>query len=377
MVYHNNLYLLFFTTNLIYVVVCIYGWLLKTFYVPTAYKEVFGELYPARHSLANLFMMQVFELPFIFLMGRPEALFCINGASLLFIVSYLVVLVKGYFFLDFYTPKRLIIMQHPVFICWIALMLPVLGIIEFSPTYQKIMSVVVVAVAVGYILHLNRCRLKLMEEIRKIDENEFSSDNDFPVQLARSVKWLPFWVCVLLIVSFLTNNPYVKCFRDIIFIVINVWFAIYTLNPHRNTKKLPKELKKSTDEEEHNTEVPGKRRLSEKYCKETETKLISIIKDKKLYLEEHFTMNDLIDIMHINRNYLSEVISRSEYQSFYKLVNIMRIEHACEILKNDPTAKLEQVALASGFSSGSSFSQIFRRVKNVTPKEYISVIHGE
>ena len=48
-----------FSVNLTYVVVALYGWALKVFYVPTAYKEVFGQLYPARYSLANLFMMQV------------------------------------------------------------------------------------------------------------------------------------------------------------------------------------------------------------------------------------------------------------------------------------------------------------------------------
>jgi len=88
-------------------------------------------------------------------------------------------------------------------------------------------------------------------------------------------------------------------------------------------------------------------------------------------------MNDLIDIMHINRNYLSEVIARSKYQSFYKLINTMRIEHACEMLKTDSTAKLEQIAISSGFSSGSAFSQVFKRIMDISPKEYILQIHAE
>lgn len=65
---YDRLYLLMFSVNLTYVVVALYGWALKVFYVPAAYKEVFGQLYPARYSLANLFMMQVVELPFIFFM---------------------------------------------------------------------------------------------------------------------------------------------------------------------------------------------------------------------------------------------------------------------------------------------------------------------
>ena len=368
-------YLPAFSVTLIYIVVCIYGWLLKTFYVPAAYKEVFGELYPARYSLANMFMMQVFELPFLFMIGRPEALFCVNAASMMFIISYLVVLVKGYFFLDFYTPWRLIKLQHPVFICWVVLMLPVLGIIEFTPMFKTVMTIVVMVVTLGYIAHLDKCRIRVVELIRKIDEDEFSSEVDFPATFVRSIKWLPLIVCIILIVTFLMNNYYVKMTRDIILTVINVWFAIYTLNPHRHTKKLPKELKKMDETEEPRT--TAKYRLSEKYCKETQVKLIEILNEKKLFLEEHLTMNDLIGIMHTNKNYLSEVIARSEYQSFYRLINTLRIEYACEILKNDSTTKLEQVALESGFTSGSAFSQVFRRIMNMTPREYIGKLRSE
>ena len=372
---YDRLYLLMFSVNLTYVVVALYGWALKVFYVPAAYKEVFGELYPARYSLANLFMMQVIELPFIFFMGRPEVLFCVNASALLFITSYLIVLIKGYFFLDFYTAPRLLKLQCPVILCWIALMLPIVGIIEFTPLYKTIMTIVILLVSLGYIIQLDRCRLRLVKEIREIDEDEYSSTTDFQVKFAKSIKWLPFIVCVLLVVTFLLNSYYAKMVRDIIFIVINVWFAIVSLNPHRNARKLPKELKKKDKSDE--AVAPAKHRLTDKYCMETEKKLVETIRTKKLYLEEHFTMNDLTDIMLINKNYLSEVIARSEYQSFYKLINTLRVEHACEILKNDPSAKLEQVALDSGFLSGSAFSQVFKRLKDVTPKEYIGKIHAE
>lgn len=372
---YDRLYLLMFSVNLTYVVVALYGWALKVFYVPAAYKEVFGQLYPARYSLANLFMMQVVELPFIFFMGRPEVLFLVNASALLFITSYLIVLIKGYFFLDFYTAPRLMKLQHPVIICWIALMLPVLGVIKFTPTYKTIMTIVVLLVALGYIVQLDRCRLRLVKEIREIDEDEFSSADDFPIKFAKSIKWLPFIVCMLLIATFLLNSYWAKMVRDIVFIIINVWFAIVSLNPHRNAKKLPRELKKK--DTGNNAESSTKYRLSDKYCQETEKKLVETIRNKKLYLEEHFTMNDLTDIMLINKNYLSEVIARSEYQSFYKLINTLRIEHACQLLQEDPTIKLEQVALASGFLSGSAFSQVFKRLMNVSPKEYIGKIHAK
>ena len=202
---YNSPFLLLFSVNLVYVVVCVYGCLLKCFYVPAAYKDIFGELFPARYILANMFMMQVLELPFIFFMyGRPEVLFCVNGSAMMFLISYLVVLVDGYFFLDFYSRKKLILVQHPAFACWLALLLPVLGIVEFTPLYKTIMTIIAMTITLWYLYKLNKCRLKLIKEIRKIDEGEFSTETDFPVKLARSVKWLPLNVCIILIVTFLT-----------------------------------------------------------------------------------------------------------------------------------------------------------------------------
>ena len=364
-----------YSVNLVYVAISFYGWLLKTFYVPDAYKEVFGEVYPARKTLAALYLMQVLELPFIFWIWKPEVLFFVNGTSMLFIISYLVVLIRGYFFLDFMKPGKVMVFHIPVYICWILLFLPVIGLIEFSTLYKIIVTVVVMLVAIGYIQLLDKCRLRLMGQVRDIDENEYSNDDDFPAKFAKSVKWHPLIVCLVLMASFIINMPIAKIVRDLILIGMNLWLTINTLNPHRHSKKLPQDLKKKDEAE--TAEAPTKYRLSEKYCKATEQKIIDVIRDKKLYLEEHITMNDLIDTMHINRNYISEVIARSKYQSFYKLINTMRIEHACEMLRTDNTAKLEMVALSSGFSSGSAFSQVFKRIMDVSPKEYILQIHAE
>jgi transcriptional regulator GlxA family with amidase domain len=41
------------------------------------------------------------------------------------------------------------------------------------------------------------------------------------------------------------------------------------------------------------------------------------------------------------------------------------------MLSDDSHGKMEQIALESGFSSGSAFSQVFKKIKGVTPREYI------
>lgn len=365
---HDILSLLMFSVNLVFIVTNLYGWLLKRFFVPKAYKHNFDELYPAQRLVANFYLLQLIELPYLLMVGRPEALFYVNGASLLLFSSFILVMVRGYFFLEIRDSWRLLLFLLPVWTCWLALLLPVFEIIPFSTQYQWIMIGIISVLFIGYMILLDQARRETMQRIRMLDEGEYSNEEDFPVKFARSIKWLPLILCVLLAVNFIVNDPLVKMLRDVIFTVINVWFAIYTLNPHRKIKTLSIEFQMEEEEEEETS--PVRRHLTDIQRKNLETRMLDMIKTEKLYLEDHFSMGDLVKRMNTNKAYLSEMIAASEYGSFYQLVNSLRIEHACEMLNENPTLKMEQVALASGFSSGSAFSQVFKRIKGVTPSEY-------
>lgn len=364
---HDILSLLMFSVNLVFIVTNLYGWLLKRFFVPKAYKHNFDELYPAQRLVANFYLLQLIELPYLLMVGRPEALFYVNGASLLLFSSFILVMVRGYFFLEIRDSWRLLLFLLPVWTCWLALLLPVFEIIPFSAQYQWIMIGIISVLFIGYMILLDQARRETMQRIRMLDEGEYSNEEDFPVKFARSIKWLPLILCVLLAVNFIVNDPLVKMLRDVIFTVINVWFAIYTLNPHRKIKHLPMELKQKEEEETDDT----KRHLNEEQRQEMESRLLALVREEKLYLNDHLSMNDLVKRLHTNKTYLSEVIAKSEYGSFYQLINTLRIEHACWMLGEDPNLKMEQVALSSGFSSGSAFSQVFKRIKGMSPTEFM------
>ena len=357
-------HILFYSVNLVFIITNLYGFVLKRFFIPEAYRNNFNELYPAQRSVANFYLLQLVEVPYLLMVGRPEALFYANGTAMLVFTSYILVMVRAYFFLKTPRPGQMLLFMLPVWGCWIALLLPLFGMVEFSPMYQYIMIGVVLAFFMMYMVLLNRLRVQLVNHIRAVDEDEYSNEDDFPVKFARSIRWLPLTLCLILLINFLFNDMIVKMVRDIIFTVINVWFAIYTLNPHRKTTQLSEQPEeKETGLKQH--------RLSEEQRKNLETKMLDLVKGEKLYLEDHFTMSELVKRMNTNKAYLSEVIALSEYGSFYQLINTLRIEHACWMLGEDPTLKMEQVALASGFSSGSAFSQVFKRIKGMSPSEYL------
>ena len=355
----NTLYMVMFAVNLLFIATNFYGWLLKRFYVPTPFKENYNELYPAHKLVATLCLLQFYELPYLFNIGDPVALFYVNGTSVMFFAAFSYIMVKGYFFLEKFSPWRMAVFMQPVILCWIALLLPVLGIIEFTSTYQIVMLCAVTLISMAYIIFLIAFRKKLHRQILKIDESEYSNESDFPLQIAKRVEWLPLTICTLLYICFLINHPIAKMIRDIILGLECAWFVYYTLNPHRMVRQ---ELAKA---------IEMKKTLSEKKRKEMEEKMMSLLIDEKLYLADHFTMSELVQKMGTNKRYLNEVISYSSYDTFYNLINTLRVNDACSMLKDNPNAKIESVAMETGFTSGSAFSQVFKKIKGMTPREYI------
>ena len=370
----SGIQLVMFSVNFAFVLTNLYGWLLKRFYVPTPFKDRYNELFPAHKLVATLCLLQLYELPYLFCIGDPSALFYVNATGVMFFSAFSYVLVKGYFFLERFSPWKMIVFMHPIIWCWIVLLLPVLGIIEFTKTYQMVMLCAVSLISASYVIFHIVFHNKLHRQIIRMDESEYSNASDFPLQFAKRVEWLPLFICVLLYVCFVINHPIAKIVRDVLLTVVCGWFVFYTLNPHRPVRA---ELAKAMEEEESGENEHGhqmKKFLSQKKRDEMEEAMMKLLEDEKLYLADHFTMTELVHRMGTNKRYLNEVISQSRYDTFYNLINTLRIDNACRMLKNDCDAKLETVALASGFSSGSAFSQVFKKIKGITPREYIEKI---
>lgn len=161
-------------------------------------------------------------------------------------------------------------------------------------------------------------------------------------------------ICILRFVRLLLNNGWVKmrCDRK-------------GVKPKRNREQKLKQIL-TTD-----TGGEAKYKLSEERCQEIECKLIELIEKEKLFLDSHLTLEQLSQKLGVNRNYISKALSRSKYRSFYNLLNRYRLAYAQEILRHNPTLKIEYVAFDSGFSSAKVFSQVFKRNKGMPPSLFV------
>ena len=94
------------------------------------------------------------------------------------------------------------------------------------------------------------------------------------------------------------------------------------------------------------------------------------LEKEKPYLNPDFQLNDLRQVLPMNRTYLSQFINAEYGCSFYHWVNGLRIAEAKRLLTENPEMKLKDIAQQSGFSSRSVFSQVFTRETGVAPSDW-------
>ena len=96
-------------------------------------------------------------------------------------------------------------------------------------------------------------------------------------------------------------------------------------------------------------------------------------KDKP-YLNPEFRLVDLMQVLPMNRTYLSQFINVEYGCNFYQYVTNFRIEEAKRLMHECPDMKSQEIAEKTGFSSATVFSRTFARETGFTPTEWIGSV---
>lgn len=88
------------------------------------------------------------------------------------------------------------------------------------------------------------------------------------------------------------------------------------------------------------------------------------------YLNPEFKLLDVMEILPLNRTYLSRVFNEGFGENFSAVVRGYRLRHAEELLTKCPEMRIVDVARESGFSSSSVFHRVFQTYKGVTPVQF-------
>ena len=103
--------------------------------------------------------------------------------------------------------------------------------------------------------------------------------------------------------------------------------------------------------------------------------LTSHMKESKPYLQGDLTLTELAGQLGISPNYLSQIINEQLNQNFHDFINRYRVEEAQRLLQASDTNRTNilHIAFESGFNSKSTFYSAFKKVTNMTPKQFSKV----
>ena len=91
----------------------------------------------------------------------------------------------------------------------------------------------------------------------------------------------------------------------------------------------------------------------------------------KEHFTEHITLSDVADNVYVSQWHLSKLINGHLGQSFFDIVNGLRIEKAKELLAI-PTIKVHEIAQEMGYGDVAHFSKNFKKLTGLSPMEYRS-----
>jgi AraC-like DNA-binding protein len=95
------------------------------------------------------------------------------------------------------------------------------------------------------------------------------------------------------------------------------------------------------------------------------------------YLESHYqdqdlTIKKLADIAGLNFAYFGTMFHKETGKSYNDYLNDFRVEKAIGLMKKSPEKKISDIAFIVGFGTSDHFSRIFKKIKGVTPKQFLS-----
>jgi AraC-like DNA-binding protein len=101
--------------------------------------------------------------------------------------------------------------------------------------------------------------------------------------------------------------------------------------------------------------------------------LTKYMEDQKPYLEPEITLSKLAGKLHVSPEYLSEILNKYLYRSFFDFINQHRVEAFKLACLADENAHLSIMGIAydSGFNSKAAFYRAFRKYEKISPTEYM------
>ena len=98
-----------------------------------------------------------------------------------------------------------------------------------------------------------------------------------------------------------------------------------------------------------------------------------IVNQAIAYIEKHYaeklTLQDVAEVCYVSQWHLSKLLNKYSEQSFYDLLNGIRINAAKELLR-DPSLRVGDVGMRVGYADSAHFARIFKKIAGCSANEY-------
>ena len=248
------------------------------------------------------------------------------------------------------------------------------GQIQDYDIFKIVLMIIILISGLSYSILAYRLTLKHKQKI----------NNYFSYREGINLQWLR--ICILSIglvflsativflmqdafgIQFSVNMDYISYLIVISFIFYIGYFGIKQENIFTNNPQMDdQDLKKPAATNKYKNSGIKSDDASSLY-----EKLLSIMEQEKPYLESKLSLASLAGRLEISPNQLSQIINQMAKVNFYDFINAYRVEEFIRKAGENRNYSLLALAFDSGFNSKSSFNNIFKKQKGLSPSKFLS-----
>lgn len=356
--------LFYYSVALLHVFSALYFAVVRWCHVCAPYKHNPDYYFPARKWISIMCLLVMLEIPYII---NPASDVCFLTACAVLAVNYPLsaVMVCFAYFKASHSGKDalpLIWMGLPVLVAEILFV----ALTLFAPQWCEghLVPLIVALSTVSLLTYLLLALFcwKLYCQLKAQSQDNYSDDLSVPARMGYTALVSMMVIFVLTSLPLVTQSRMALAFVQMVLVVWHLVFLVYILDSQvspendelllvsqlqRDSSERPSDLAGMTDEVQSNLELEDE---NVRLFKRVE----QLMRTDRPYLRPGYTAVELAAELGTNRTYLTHAI-KTNYESFYHLINSYRLKYAQDYLAEHPEIKKEQLAIAAGFGSYRSY----------------------
>ncbi|WP_175442150.1 helix-turn-helix domain-containing protein [Pseudoalteromonas byunsanensis] len=175
-------------------------------------------------------------------------------------------------------------------------------------------------------------------------------------------------VCLAGLVTFcyLNNSPWILPLWHMLNLLICCYITISAFNAAYTPKKAEElGINKALT-------IKKERLLDKETANSLSQQVIRLFTANKVYLDNALCLKKLSAQLNLTTHQTSELLNVHMKSSFYRLLNSYRVQHACNLLKDQKNAfTITDIMYNSGFNNKNTFYKEFKRHTGTSPSQWV------